>query len=373
LKKTQYFPNLNGLRFVAALLVMIAHVELFKGILGLPNHFDSPFVSVVGKLGVVLFFVLSGFLITFLLLSEKKQTGTISVRNFYVRRILRIWPLYYLVIAGGFFLFPQFEFLSIPGWTSTLENHFWMSLSFYVFFLPNVVCVAFHPIPFIVQAWSIGVEEQFYLVWPVLVKKFEKTWRMLLGVIAAYLGIKFFLRFAPFLGVNPAHARILSDIWYDFSIDCMAIGGLVALPLIHEQRRVLNVLFNKVVQAIAYALVLAFFAMGVRFPFFHYEIYAVLFAVIIVNLAGNSKSVVSLENRPMHYLGTISYGLYMYHPLAIVIVLKILIAVTFPHNVVIYAASVGVTILMASLSYELVERRFIQAKARYSAIVSGVK
>lgn len=352
---------------------MIAHVELFKGILGLPNNFDSPFVSVIGKLGVVLFFVLSGFLITFLLLSEKKQTGTISVRNFYVRRILRIWPLYYLVIAAGFFLFPRFDFLSIPGWTSTLKNHFWMSLSFYVFFLPNVVCVAFHPIPFIVQAWSIGVEEQFYLVWPVLVKKFEKTWQMLLGVIAAHMAIKFLLRFTPLLGVDESAARILSDVWYDFSIDCMAIGGFAALALIHDKTRVLNVLFNKVVQGTVYALVLTLLATGTRFPFLHYEIYAVIFAVIILNLAGNPKSVVNLENRPMHYLGTISYGLYMYHPFAIVVALKFLIAVSFTHDAAIYAAGVGLTIVMSSLSYELVERRFIRAKARYSAIVSGVR
>ena len=91
--KKIYFPNLNGLRFIAAFMVIVHHVEQFKSLFGLENVFhESPFISIVGKLGVVLFFVLSGFLITYLLLVEEEVTGTISIKSFYIRRFLRIWP-----------------------------------------------------------------------------------------------------------------------------------------------------------------------------------------------------------------------------------------------------------------------------------------
>jgi peptidoglycan/LPS O-acetylase OafA/YrhL len=68
-----YFPNLNGLRFIAALLVVIHHVEQFRKILGRPNYFDNPFIKITGKIGVILFFVLSGFLITYLLIKEQQE------------------------------------------------------------------------------------------------------------------------------------------------------------------------------------------------------------------------------------------------------------------------------------------------------------
>ena len=95
--KQVFFPNLNGLRFVAASLVMICHIEQWKGLNGLHRSL-LPFFDKIGSLGVTLFFVLSGFLITYLLLTEKQDKGTINVKKFYLRRVFRIWPLYYLII-----------------------------------------------------------------------------------------------------------------------------------------------------------------------------------------------------------------------------------------------------------------------------------
>ena len=93
-----YFENLNAIRFIAASFVIVAHIEFFKKLFHLPNFFENEVISIIGRLGVVLFFVLSGFLISYLLFVEKKVTKTISVKKFYIRRILRIWPLYFLII-----------------------------------------------------------------------------------------------------------------------------------------------------------------------------------------------------------------------------------------------------------------------------------
>ena len=93
-KQKIYFPNLNGLRFIAAFLVIIHHVEQIKSISKIENFWGAiPFIGIIGKLGVILFFVLSGFLITYLLLAEENTFKKISIKKFYMRRILRIWPI----------------------------------------------------------------------------------------------------------------------------------------------------------------------------------------------------------------------------------------------------------------------------------------
>lgn len=157
-----YFPNLNGLRFIAAFMVIIHHLEQMKFILGMNNYWDNGFIAVVGKLGVVLFFVLSGFLITYLLLAEEKFHGDISVKQFYVRRILRIWPLYFFVILLAFFVLPEIKFLSF-GYD--YSNNFFIKFVLFVMMLPNLALAMGAAVPFVSQAWSVGTEEQFYLVW----------------------------------------------------------------------------------------------------------------------------------------------------------------------------------------------------------------
>ena len=94
-----HFPGLNGLRFWAAFAVFLYHVEWFKARMGWPNLMgEFPFWGRLGPIGVICFFSLSGFLITYLLLEELRYTDTVRVRNFYLRRILRIWPLYYFIL-----------------------------------------------------------------------------------------------------------------------------------------------------------------------------------------------------------------------------------------------------------------------------------
>lgn len=96
-----HFPGLNGIRFLAAFLVLLDHTELIKGYLGLPTLWSETYSAHIGSTGVTIFFVLSGFLITYLLFMEK-SIGPIHIQSFYIRRILRIWPLYYLIFILGF-------------------------------------------------------------------------------------------------------------------------------------------------------------------------------------------------------------------------------------------------------------------------------
>lgn len=372
-----YFPNLNGLRFIAALLVLIHHAEQIKFQYKLSNYWDVKFVRNIGQLGVILFFVLSGFLITYLLLKEKELTKTISVKQFYMRRILRIWPLYYLLICLALFVFPHFHFLVIPGMENVSSENYLPVIALFILFLPNIALVMFPPLPFASQAWSVGVEEQFYLIWPWIIKKTKNVLVTLSSILLICLALNWIFPFLKREFPDSDTIGYTGRFWEHFNIDCMAIGGIFAWILFSKKALLLNILYNKYLQLFVYFVTIIALLTGFYFPVFftgfdiNCEGYAVLFAYIILNLAANPNSIISLENRLFSYLGKISYGLYMYHVIAIVISIKITNSFFKNNNFVFYFVAFGIVILLASVSFEFFEKKFIIMKATYSKIVSG--
>jgi peptidoglycan/LPS O-acetylase OafA/YrhL len=375
-----YFPNLNGLRFIAALMVIIHHIEQFKSIYGLPNNFSSSTIQIFGELGVVLFFVLSGFLITYLLLEEESQTRTIQIRNFYVRRILRIWPLYFLIVVLSLLVLPTIPLFVLPGYDrAEIYNDLAGKIFLYLFFLPNLVAPLFGIVPYASLTWSIGTEEQFYLTWPVLLKNVKK-YRLLLMLLivfgyllvarALYSSRTDFLPFKYEIGA----------FWATFNIDCMAIGGFFAL-LLHAKNSFLKVFQNKYL--FYFALVFTSFLLyrGVYFPilmvndikfeYLYKEFYALWFGVIILNFAANREILISLESGILRYLGKISYGLYMFHPICIVLVLNIALLLKQTSNLLLYPLSLLTTILIAGLSYKYFESNFLKFKRKFTIVTSG--
>ena len=164
-EKTIFFKGLNGIRAIAALSVLFAHTTMMLGDFGL-NAFifgtyddGNPKATLLAGLGVSMFFALSGFLITYLLLEEKK-TGNISVKNFYIRRVLRIWPLYYAYMI--------LSLLTLIKFTDQPINS---AILFYIFLAANVPFIIGTAIDFISHYWSLGVEEQFYSFWPWLIRR----------------------------------------------------------------------------------------------------------------------------------------------------------------------------------------------------------
>jgi len=375
-----YFPNLNGLRFIAALMVIIHHVEQVKDIYGLPNQYSSPAVQIFGELGVVLFFVLSGFLITYLLLEEEYRTGTIIIKNFYLRRILRIWPLYFLIVALALLVLPNIPLFILPGYDrAEIYSDLPQKILFYLFFLPNLVAPFFGIVPYASLTWSIGTEEQFYLTWPMILKTIKKHRLFLMfAIIAGYLLVARLLYssrtdFLPF-------KYEFSFFWTTFNIDCMAIGGFFAL-LLHAKNPLLEFFQNKVLFYTALTTTSILLLQGVHFPiltvndlkfeYLYKEFYALWFGILILNFASNREIRISLEGRALHYLGKISYGLYMYHPIAIVISLNLLLFLNQVADLWLYPLSVGITILIAGLSYRYYESFFLKFKSRFTRVASG--
>jgi peptidoglycan/LPS O-acetylase OafA/YrhL len=168
-KKSIHLKGLNGIRAIAALSVIVSHVTgdlrafgLNDDIFGL-DKLGNRAPILMASYGVTMFFALSGFLITYLLLLEKDKINTINVKKFYMRRVLRIWPLYYLYVILVLFVYLYFDIEykdSILPW--------------YIFLMANVPLILNTTLPYLGHLWSIGVEEQFYIIWPWFAKQSTK-------------------------------------------------------------------------------------------------------------------------------------------------------------------------------------------------------
>ena len=365
-----YFPNLNGLRFIAALLVIIHHIEQIKSIYDIENIWSSGVIQILGEQGVSLFFVLSGFLITYLLLEEEKQTGTIKLKDFYVRRILRIWPLYFFIGFLALVLLPQIPLFIMPGLgPDFIYRHLSTKIVLFLLFLPNLMPFLGGIIPYASQTWSIGTEEQFYLMWPLLMKNIKRyRIALMLLIIVGYMitaralwsSHTDFLPFKYYIG----------GFWSLFNIDLMAIGGLLAI-LLHTQNKYLKFIRNNIVFYVSLVVVVYLFKQAFMIEHIYKEIYALFYGIIILNFASNPNIHFNLEADIFKYLGKISYGLYMYHPIAIVLAVHLAKWTGLINNVFIYPVSIMFAIALAGISYKYFESFFLKLKLNYSTVRSG--
>jgi len=368
MKKIQ-FPGLNGVRFIAAFLVIVDHTELFKNYLGYPTLWANSYSAYLGAFGVSIFFVLSGFLITYLLL-EEQQEAPIRIRHFYLRRILRIWPLYYLIVVLGFFVIPHLDFFQVPIYSSDMGDSLHRLLLF-VGLAANVAFVYLPTVPFANVLWSVAVEEQFYLVWPhvIRIKRFL-LWIMLV-LLAGYLALKFFAGSVD---------RSFELLVIRTRFSAMIIGGIGAYLVFH-QKAMIQFLYRRGVQVGLWVL---FLCMGLDWIPYHAlawlqdELISLVVCGLILNIATNPRTLISLENGLFAYLGKLSYGLYVYHLFAVVLVLKCLPVIVDLQALPTwmgYPLTLGTILILTTgishLSYRYFESYFLRKKVRYSAVLSG--
>ena len=353
-----YFKNLNGLRAIAALLVVFQHVDLIKKKLGLPVQTKSSIFNFpIGSLSVTFFFVLSGFLITFLLLKEEHQNHTIQVKKFYVRRILKIWPLYFLLTLIGF----TYLFYS-KGFDGIIP-----SLLCYAFILPNFATTS-NPLCF--QSWSIGVEEQFYLIWPLIVSK-----KNILVLSLTIIILFFILRTIPevyhICKINcPSILIKIKDFVVENRFDSMAIGGILAYL---QFNKLIKYRFSAVQKYFFYGVLVLFFLISNKLYFgTQHFIFSILFAIFIYFQIIDERGNIFLESKVMKYLGKISYGIYMWHVVAIFLSLglcKYLMTdinyLSPGFNLVLYTLSVVFTIVISIISFEFYESYFLKFKRKF--------
>lgn len=355
-----YFPGLNALRFMAAFSVVLAHIEQIKGWFGLPPAgFSLDWAIMNGDDAVTLFFALSGFLITYLLIAEQRRTGTIHLGKFYARRILRIWPLYYLLVFMGFALLPL---LPLEGYHGPNSPHTPEALAAHILLIPNALPHFGVFILGIAHLWTIGVEEQFYLLWPLLLRRFARhVPRVLLGIVA------FKVLVIALHAVIAAYPLQVMDFLIQFRIENMAVGGMGAYLLLADHRA-LRVIFHPVVEKATLAAVIVNIVLrpGGETPLANLGLSA-LYTLFILNLACNPRSTVKLEHPLLNRLGQVSYGIYMYH----VPIIYLVIGVGWVNDVVVYILVPVLTIGVAVISYRWFEQPLLHLKRRFAIIPSS--
>jgi peptidoglycan/LPS O-acetylase OafA/YrhL len=372
-----YFKNLNGLRFIAATLVIFHHIEQYKWWAKLPNIWGNTAIDALGHKAVSFFFVLSGFLITYLLLVENKQSGEINVRNFYIRRVLRIWPLYYLIVLLSLFMLPLVFDFSAWG-INVYENNFGAVSILLLLVLPNIVRLFQPAVIGGNQLWSIGVEEQFYLVWPLLVKKFINR---IISFLIVFIILKIAITFGLELCLSYSNALILKKtfrFWQLLQVEQMAIGAIGAWVLYHKKEKLLSKIYHPLTHYLSLALVVSLFV----FPVHHWLITyaeAFVFMIVIMNLSTNPALRLNMEGVVFSTLGNISYGIYMYHTICITVCLFTLTHLHIDQmnpiifNSILYVGSVVLTVSVAHLSYELFEKKFLDLKEHFMIVKSGTE
>lgn len=376
-----FFGGLNELRAVAAFSVVVHHVELYKAHSGIPSLFDSsltPLVMFLGAHGVNLFFVLSGFLITYLLLVEENDHGRIDTLRFYIRRTLRIWPLYYLLVLVTFFVVPLLA-QAIPAlrqetfyysWIERMTETSTVSLLLFLLFLPNIALQANLRVVGLSQAWSVGVEEQFYLLWPQVIRWCNPRMLpfVLGGIIVILPAFKLITESSEVVSVT-AIAGFLKL----FRIEFMAIGGATALLLYHHAEFVKRFTNSPLLYASTVAFIGVLTTHGDEFSLLLGLLYAALLLFTI-----DDRNPLVLRCRSLSELGKISYGLYMYHPLVMYGCFALIHSHLGSHsrgltyNGLIYGAVFSLSISVSLLSYRFVEQPFLRLKNRqFTVIESG--
>ncbi|MDP2138259.1 MAG: acyltransferase [Candidatus Didemnitutus sp.] len=344
----RYFPSLDGLRTIAVGIVLAAHGGL--------SYFRS------GGVGVDIFFVLSGFLITSILAAECHTSGTVSLRNFYARRFLRLAPALVLMCA-----FAAAAMLLMGQHFPATEIA--LSLSYTINWAR-----AFYDVDYgwFNHTWTLAIEEQFYLLWPLVVIVLDRVTRRPALKAAIFVGLA--------LVVAVYRARmvgIFSDERINYALDTRMDSLMTGAALAYLVRSLPG---GKLPDRVGRFLgqIVAPFALAVLFAipqvvtwyspwmgWIGYSIVAVCSALVIADLVagGHSRLERILSTRPMVYVGRISYGIYLFHlPVYHLVELAAPGASLLAKLPFKLAVSIG----LAAASYSLVEKQFLRLKSRFA-------
>lgn len=368
-----YFGGLNELRAIAALGVVIHHIEQFKGMNGLTlSNVNLTFlIHNLGKASVDLFFVLSGFLITYLLLQEKTNNNDcINIGKFYLRRIFRIWPLYYLIMFISFIIIPLLSNFSLFENNMSLlnsinnpDNYSFKTISLYLLFLPQFSKAVIGAS----QSWSIGIEEQFYLIMPLAITVFRKKVFIILVLLASLVFFCLTINLNGIFSIDSKTAYFFRVLSY-FNFQSLLIGVVGGYLYFYNLSKVSNLTKSKFGY---FSLIILILFLSIFLVFenrLNHFILGILFLILILFTVNNSNKLV-LKNNVLSYLGKISYGIYMYHSFVLFLIFPLANkyflekdANNIVYNLFVYATGYIFTILLSVLSYEFFESKFIKIK-----------
>ncbi|HMI51244.1 MAG TPA: acyltransferase [Candidatus Saccharimonadales bacterium] len=356
-RNVRLFSCLDGLRAFS-----IIGVIWFHSWWGTPYYSRLAAMPVLrnGSYGVHIFFVVSGFLITTLLLREKEAFGVISLRNFYLRRVLRIWPLYYAVLA----LYVVIALVMERG--TSRGNSFFHYLPSFATFTYTWFISANWPGGMFNLAWTLATEEQFYLVWPIVLRFLRSSWSsiVILGTIALKLAADHHLT-DRFLPVGWLPTRIVLSIAVSI---CM--GVLLAQAL--HWRRGFTWLYYLIgwkwsAPVMLVAMLISLAPAHVSFMPAFATTTALVGACVIREDNGLSALLVL---RPIAFIGTLSYGMYLFNSMSVHVVRFVLARLGTEYPPLIFVLAVALATAMAYLSYRYYEAPFLALKSKYARLPS---
>lgn len=361
MSKAIHFKGLNGIRAIAAVGVMLAHILGDLGQFGLKK---LPSSLNIASLGVTMFFTLSGFLITYLLLKEKaaNEKNQINISNFYIRRILRIWPLYFLYV-----------FLCLlTYWYFSIDFEAKM-LFFYFFLLANVPLIIEQTLPFIGHLWSVAVEEQFYLFWPWFSK--IDTKKLLFYTLLLTFSL-ILLKDVSYVLSNKFALKLPLITLTTTRFYCMLIGCIAAILFVQKSVWI-DRLTNKYV-AIGAWLIL-FLAIINKFQIssalIDHEIISIVTVIVILTQITEKNKIVNLDKKVLDFFGKISYGIYVYHPILIFLSIQFLGKFQkdiFINYLFVFSLIFSLTIFLSYFSFHIFENKFIKMKDKFSSVKSSM-
>lgn len=349
-----YSPQLDGLRFIAALLVFIHHG---------PDLNYLGFIKQFGWVGVDLFLCISAFLLTRLLALEFNKTGTIGIKNFFIRRALRIWPLYFffvtIVCIIAYFRYMLDAKICLSWWLShlTFSNNFLTAIKGY------------SPIPYSAHLWTISLEEQAYIILPLLLLILLRSkvtidemrrWTIILLVVLMMARLVFILSGVPhpFIWVLP------------FRADSFLLGALAAMMTVNKEVSYPRCkIFLGVVMMFGSAS-LQSFEVDSLYQIFGYPMVAVGCVIVLVASQTDKIRDSFISCNLFRYLGKISYGIYVFHVISLALVAKFLNSTGSYDNVLHALIGLMLTIFISAISYRLLEKPFLKLKSRFSVIES---
>ncbi|RYE23641.1 MAG: acyltransferase [Sphingobacteriales bacterium] len=353
-----HFHTFDALRFFAFFKVFLLHIPIVA----------RPWFNTLragGGIGVMFFFVLSGFLITYIVGLEKNATGTIQLKNFFVRRVLRIWPLYYLMVLVAYttpFLIDHVLHISSSG--EGYEPKLWVS----ALFLENYMMMATHThanVSPLSVMWSLCIEEHFYIVWGITM--YFMNVKTILKCMYAFLIVGIVCRYVYVLNDIPT-----SDLFTN--IDLFAFGAIPAILLVQYPEQL-----KQKVLSIPYWLKAVFILSLVTIVvlcgqlktdaqyIWPTTLLGALFAGLLLIIIPERNRIKINDTNILSRLGVYTYGLYMYHTLVINLLKQVfnmkhwsldepVVAMVF------FAISLLATVVCSVASYYLFEKQFLKLK-----------